>query len=85
MTRYTVVAGVLDREIMRLKQTIEALGINPGDLEEASYIYLLPDGRYLLSTDFVPYGIAPGAQAADLLAWREGEDWHVKRLEVERT
>lgn len=32
MTRYTGVAGVLDREIMRLKQTIEALGINPGDL-----------------------------------------------------
>jgi len=30
-------------------------------------------------------GPLPGAQAADLLAWREGEDWHVKRLEVERT
>lgn len=54
-------------------------------LEDASYIYLLPDGRYLLSTDFVPYGFAPEAQAADLLAWREWGDWHVKRLEVEKT
>ena len=62
-------------------------GLSPAatPLEDAQYVYALADGRYLLSTGFVPYGIAPGAQAADLLAWREGEDWHVKRLEVERT
>lgn len=52
-------------------------------LEDAQYVYALADGRYLLSTGFVPYGIAPGAEAADLLAWKEGQDWHVKRLVVQ--
>jgi hypothetical protein len=50
---------------------------------EDRYVYLDRDGGIVVSDEFVPYGQDGQGNAnemLDLLAWREGEEWHIKRL-----
>lgn len=52
-------------------------------LPEDAFIYLGRAGQIVISDDFLPYGIAGDGELAemlDLLAWREGDEWHIKRL-----
>jgi len=54
--------------------------------ENDQYIYLSRKGFIVPSSKPLPYGfrlVSGGYQAqehADLLAWKEGQDWHVKHL-----
>lgn len=50
---------------------------------EDQFIYLDREGNVVVSDQFLAYGQSPGGsvnEMLDLLAWREGNEWHVKRL-----
>jgi hypothetical protein len=52
-------------------------------LPEDRFVYLDPSGQIVLSADPIAYGrnLAGKDQTMrDLLAWKEGEDWHAKEL-----
>ena len=47
------------------------------------YVYLDREGGIVVSDEFLPYGQDPAGnpnEILDLLAWREGDEWHIKRL-----
>lgn len=75
----TVTAGAWPTfgEPMRLADVTEVL--------EASdrFVYLDHGGEIVLAEDFIPYGhdgVGQSNELLDLLAWREEESWHIKRL-----
>lgn len=48
-----------------------------------TYIYLDRDGGMVVSASFIPYGQDMAGEQhpmLDLLAWRQGTEWHVKEL-----
>lgn len=45
------------------------------------FVYLDRQGGLVLADGFIPYG--QGHEMCDLLAWRENDEWHVKRLVTE--
>ena len=50
---------------------------------EDQYVYLNRDGDIVVSDAFIAYGQDTAGNAnemLDFLAWREGEEWHMKRL-----
>ena len=56
-----------------------AVALEPGD----AFIYLDQEGGIVVSDAFMAYGRDGAGNAnemLDLLAWREGSEWHVKRL-----
>lgn len=56
-------------------------------LDDARYVYLDRDGKFLLSRDYLDYGrtLAGVEQGPyDLLAWHDGADWHIKSARFDR-
>jgi|GEM_PF-3822642 len=52
-------------------------------LPEEQFIYLDREGNVVVSDGFIAYGQDAAGNAnemLDLLAWREGDEWHIKRL-----
>ena len=59
------------------------LSVQPADLslEGAVAVYLTHDGRVIVSDVELSYG--EDLETFDLLAWRDGDGWNIKRLIVE--
>jgi len=53
-----------------------ALTLDPSD----GYLHLGRDGSIYLSAESLPYG--PDLPEADLLAWKQEGQWHIKKLEI---
>ncbi len=52
-------------------------------LDSDSFVYLSRERDVVLSAEFVPYGIGTTGETnelLDLLAWKDGDGWHIKRL-----
>jgi len=50
---------------------------------EDRYVYLDREGGIVVSDELIAYGQDPAGntnEMLDLLAWREGEEWHIKQL-----
>ncbi len=52
-------------------------------LDSDSFVYLDRQGGIVVSDEFIPYGQDAAGhdnEMLDLLAWKEGDGWNVKRL-----
>ncbi len=63
-----------------------AISVRAGEIplaQDDAWVYLDREGQVVATAEFVPYGETGYGQPnpmLDLLAWREGAEWHIKRL-----
>ncbi len=64
-------------------QVVQVPAVQATLAPEDQYIYLDRQGEIVISDVFIPYGQNMAGntnEMLDLLAWREGDEWHIKRL-----